>query len=211
MLEKETAKTAVRHAKLKASLSCEVDSAQMKSKDPDTISIASRSSSNFSIGRYLSTPVDDEPASACATLSATTRQSPIAEIWNPKDNWWTLDAQRIPDTDEVQNESDMVDSVSDTYVTSNASSFGSSASAFVSYHASFSYSLGCTPRRGRRRYKNSMKESKNMYLSIKESNKRYKAKRQDALKTKRRLSSAHSAEIHIRQGMNGNDTKSPFM
>ena len=58
MSEKETPKTAVRHAKLKASLPCEVDSAHMKSKDPDTISIASRSSSNFSIERYLSTPVD---------------------------------------------------------------------------------------------------------------------------------------------------------
>ncbi|XTI89360.1 hypothetical protein V2W45_1469552 [Cenococcum geophilum] len=138
-----------------------VDSAQMKSKDPDTISIESRSSGNFSTERYLSTPVDDEPASAYA--------------------------QRIPDTDEVQNESDMVDSVSDTYVASNASSFKSSASASASAssHASFSYSLGRTPRRGRRRYKNSIKESKNIYLSIKESNERYKAKRQDALKTKR--------------------------
>jgi hypothetical protein len=67
----------------------------------------------------------------------------------------------------------MVNSVSDTYVTSNVSSFGSSAS--VSSHASFSSSLGHTPRRGRRRYKN----------PIKESNKRYKAKRQDTLKTKR--------------------------
>ena len=140
MLERETAETAVRHAKLKASLLCEVDSAQMKSKDPDTISISSRSSSNFSIERYLSTPVDDEPASACAILSATARQSPIAEIWNPNDNWRMLDAQRIPDTDEVQNESDMVDSLSDIYVTGNASSFGSSASA--SSHASFLYSLG---------------------------------------------------------------------
>ena len=106
-----------------------------------------------------------------------------ARIWNPKDNWWTLDAQRIPDTDEVQNESDMVDSVSDNYVTSNASSFGSSASALS--HASFLSSLGRTSRHGRRRYKNSITESRNIYFSIKESNKRYKAKRQDDLKTKR--------------------------
>lgn len=152
-------------------------------QDPDTILIASRSSSKFLIERYLSTLVDNEPASACAILSATTRQSPIAEIWNPKNDWWTLDAQRIPDTDEVQNESDMADSVSGTYVTSNASSFGSSVSA--SSYASFSSSLGRTPRRGRRRYKNSIKESKNIYLSIMESNKRYEATRQNALKTKR--------------------------
>lgn len=128
----------------------------------DAMSIASQSSSIYSLNRYLATSIENEAASALAIKDAICLSRSSSGAWNPKDNWW--DTEQMVDAPREEPGDNFSDSLVPRVSSWNSSiSLGSSDAGSVS-----SYNSERARRRGRRRY---LRDS---YDALKEANKRQK-------------------------------------
>ncbi|OCL04494.1 hypothetical protein AOQ84DRAFT_391515 [Glonium stellatum] len=133
------------------------DLSQGNGKGPDASSIisvasvasskVSKSSSNFSIKRYLEVSIDDEPVAKSAISNAANQGESNTDEWSSKYLWRIQASRQIIDPDM---EEDLADATSDIHPRSIISSIESSTPA--SSCASFMSSSGRARRRGRRRY-----------------------------------------------------------
>ena len=136
--------------------------AHTNTPEAEATSMASQSSSIYSLKRYLATSIENEAASALAIEDAVCLSRSSSGAWNPKDNWW--DTEQMADTPPEES----VDNFSG-FLVPRVSSWNSSISIGSSDAGSVSsYNSERARRRGRRRY---LRDS---YDALKEANKRQK-------------------------------------
>jgi hypothetical protein len=136
--------------------------AHTNTPEAEATSIASQSSSIYSLKRYLATSIENEAASALDIEDAVCLSRSSSGAWNPKDNWW--DTEQMADTPPEESVDNFSDSLVPRVSSWNSSiSIGSSDAGSVS-----SYNSERARRRGRRRY---LRDS---YDALKEANKRQK-------------------------------------